>query len=103
MNTEKIGISAVLLGAGRETKESVIDPAAGLRIEKKTGEKVVPGDVLAVLYAEDKAKFSAAEAEYRSALTFGAEAPAPIPLVYALVEKDKVTRLSYQIPPNGQI
>lgn len=93
MDTEKIGISAVLLGAGRETKESVIDPAAGLRIEKKTGEKVAPGDVLAVLYAEDEAKFAAAEAEYRSALTFGAEAPAPIPLVYALVEKDKVTRL----------
>lgn len=30
-DTEKIGIAAVLLGAGRETKESVIDPAAGIR------------------------------------------------------------------------
>mgnify|MGYP002793887141 CR=1 FL=1 len=93
MDTEKIGISAVLLGAGRETKESVIDPVAGLRIEKKTGDRVAPGDVLAVLYAGDEAKFAAAEAEYRSALTFGKEAPAPIPLVYALVEKDKVTML----------
>ena len=94
MDTEKIGISAVLLGAGRETKESTLDPAAGLRIEKKTGDPVAPGDVLAVLYAEDEAKFAAAEAEYRSALTFGPKAPAPIPLVYALVEKDKVTRIS---------
>ena len=93
MDTEKIGISAVLLGAGREIKESTIDPAAGLRIEKKTGDPVAPGDVLAVLYAEDEAKFAAAEAEYRSALTFGPKAPAPIPLVYALVEKDKVTML----------
>ena len=87
-------LKAVLLGAGRETKESTIDPAAGLRIEKKTGDPVAPGDVLAVLYAEDEAKFAAAEAEYRSALTFGPKAPAPIPLVYALVEKDKVTRIS---------
>ena len=54
---------------------------------------MAPGDVLAVLYAGDEAKFAAAEAEYRSALTFGKEAPAPIPLVYALVEKDKVTML----------
>ena len=60
---------------------------------EKTGDPVAPGDVLAVLYAEDEAKFAAAEAEYRSALTFGPKAPAPIPLVYALVEKDKVTML----------
>jgi len=47
-DTEKIGIAAVLLGAGRETKESVIDPAAGIRLLKKAGDPVKKGDVLAV-------------------------------------------------------
>ena len=50
-DTEKIGIAAVLLGAGRETKESVIDPAAGIRLLKKAGDPVKKGDVLARLYA----------------------------------------------------
>ncbi len=78
-------------GARRRKALSTLSRACALR--KKTGDRVAPGDVLAVLYAGDEAKFAAAEAEYRSALTFGKEAPAPIPLVYALVEKDKVTML----------
>ena len=92
-DTEAIGIAAVLLGAGRETKESPIDPAAGIRIEKKAGDKVVEGDLLAVLYAEDAAKFPAAEEKFRAALTFKDMPPAPIPLIYARVDKDGVTRL----------
>lgn len=92
-DTEAIGIAAVLLGAGRETKESPIDPAAGIRMEKKAGDRVQAGDVLAVLYAEDEAKFGPAEEKFRAALTFRDEAPAPIPLIYALVDKDGVTRM----------
>ncbi|MEI3015146.1 MAG: hypothetical protein V8T36_10830 [Ruthenibacterium lactatiformans] len=75
-DTEKIGIAAVLLGAGREIKESVIDPAAGMRLLKKAGDPVKKGDVLAGLYAGDEAKFAAAEDEFRSALTFAAASPA---------------------------
>lgn len=92
-DTEAIGIAAVLLGAGRETKESPIDPAAGIRMEKKAGDWVRTGDVLAVLYAGEEEKFGPAEEKLRAALTFKDEAPAPIPLIYALVDKDGVTRL----------
>ena len=92
-DTEAIGIAAVLLGAGRETKESPIAPAAGIRMEKKAGDRVRKGDVLAVLYAEDEAKFAPAEEKFRAALTFRDEAPAPVPLIYALVDKNGVTRL----------
>lgn len=76
-DTEKIGIAAVLLGAGRETKESVIDPAAGIRLLKKAGDPVKKGDVLARLYAGDAAKFAAAEEKFHSALTFAARRPQP--------------------------
>ena len=91
-DTEKIGIAAVLLGAGRETKESVIDPAAGIRLLKKAGDPVKKGDVLARLYAGDAAKFAAAEEKFHSALTFAARRPQLPALVLARVDKDGVTR-----------
>jgi pyrimidine-nucleoside phosphorylase len=52
MDTEGIGTASVLLGAGRNTKEDPIDYGAGIVLKKKYGEKVMPGDVLAVLYAD---------------------------------------------------
>lgn len=70
MDTEKIGISASLLGAGRVRKEDTIDMAAGLRVFKKTGDKVEKGDVIATLYASDEAKFAQAEQTYLSAIGF---------------------------------
>ncbi len=53
MNTEGIGILSVMLGAGRETKESAIDYAAGMYVEAKTGDKVRKGDVIARLLTND--------------------------------------------------
>ena len=91
-DTESIGIAAVLLGAGRETKESAINFAAGIRMCKKAGDRVRKGDVLATLYAGDEAHFAAAEEKLRAALTFGAAAPTLPALVLALVDKDGVTR-----------
>ena len=90
-DTESIGITAVLLGAGRATKEASIDPAAGLRIEKKAGDVVKKGDILATLYAQDESLFAAAEQKYRSALTFNKEHPVLPKLICALVDKNGVT------------
>lgn len=52
MNTEQCGIASVMLGAGRETKESIIDPLAGIWLHKKTGDYVNAGDCIATIYAE---------------------------------------------------
>lgn len=46
------GICAMKLGAGREKKEDGIDYAAGVYLNKKTGEKVAKGDVLITLYSD---------------------------------------------------
>jgi len=43
------------LGAGREKKDSLIDPAVGLVIEKKIGDKVISGEPLVVIHAADNA------------------------------------------------
>lgn len=45
-----IGVSAMKLGAGRATKDDVIDMSAGIVLSKKVGETVKIGDVLATLY-----------------------------------------------------
>lgn len=91
-NTEKIGNASVLLGAGRLTKEDSIDFAAGIVLHKKAGDKVAPGEALATFYAEDEAKFDAAEEMYRAALTFAQQAPQLPPLVLARVTTEGVER-----------
>ncbi len=51
MDTEKIGIAAMVLGAGRERKEDIIDFTVGLDFEKKIGDYVKKGDVVCYLHA----------------------------------------------------
>ena len=43
MDAQKIGESSAILGAGRKTKDDVIDPAAGIVLKEKTGAKVEQG------------------------------------------------------------
>lgn len=52
MDTQGIGRCSVLLGAGRETKESSLDYGAGIRFAKTLGDSVKKGEVLATVYAQ---------------------------------------------------
>ena len=88
MNTELCGIASSLLGAGRVTKESVVDPAAGIVLKKKTGQQVEKGEVMAVLYSSKEELFGVSEAEFLKAVEIGSRKPAPQPLIYARVTKD---------------
>ena len=47
---DEIGICAMMLGAGRETKESDIDLSAGILMRKKIGDEVEKGDIIAVFH-----------------------------------------------------
>ena len=92
MDTESVGITSVLLGAGRSRKEDVIDPAAGILLKKKYGEQVQAGDVLAVLLASDENLFPDAAEKLKQAYVIGEEAPEAKKLIYARVTKDEVER-----------
>lgn len=92
INTEQCGIASVALGAGRETKESIIDYAAGIILNKKYGDKVEKGDVLATLYAEKESYFITASDMIANAYIIGDKEPAKEPLIYARVGKDSVER-----------
>jgi pyrimidine-nucleoside phosphorylase len=50
INAEDIGIASNMIGAGRDKKEDSIDPAVGIILEVKMGEKVDVGSVLCRLY-----------------------------------------------------
>lgn len=52
INTMELGITSMRIGAGRETKDEVIDPAAGILLHKKLGDRVSKGDILLTLYSE---------------------------------------------------
>ncbi len=82
MDAEKIGISAVLLGAGRAAKGDAVDHDAGLRILKKTGSCVEAGEVIAELYPGAGRDPAEAEACYLAGLTIEEGAPEPQPLIY---------------------
>ena len=67
IQTEEIGRISLLLGGGRETKESVIDLTVGLVLNKKRGDKVQKDDVLATIHANDKEKLVQARRRLRDA------------------------------------
>lgn len=49
VDSESLGIAASMIGAGRQTKEDVIDLAVGIMLHKKVGDKVNTGDILATI------------------------------------------------------
>ena len=62
-----IGLASQHTGAGRATKESSIDLAAGVYLYKKVGDVVKAGETLAVFYGNERAKVDAAMAEAKKA------------------------------------
>lgn len=85
MDAEKIGVSSVLLGAGREKKEDSIDPTAGIILRKKTGDYVEKGETLCLLLTNDEKKIAAAEKKYLEAIEFSSKKPEIMPLIFKTI------------------
>ena len=86
VDTEGYGVASLLLGAGRNTKEDVIDPTAGIILHAKTGDFVNAGDAIATLYSGSESGFAASKARLLAATKLSKEKPADIPLVLDVVE-----------------
>ncbi len=85
MDAEACGRASMLLGAGRETKDSAIDPAAGIVLCRKTGEAVRKGEVLARLYTNRPDRLEQARRILLESYAFAAEKPDDIPLIYDVI------------------
>jgi len=91
IKAESIGIGAMMLGAGRETKDSAIDLAVGITLEKKVGDRVEAGAELAVLHANDaqgNEKIAAVQQMLLSAYEIGPEPAEKPKLVQGYVDKN---------------
>lgn len=90
--TDEIGMTSLILGGGRETKESEIDYSVGLKIWKKVGDYVRKGESLARLYGNDVAKLKAAAPRLMNAYRLSKERVEAPKHVMGIVTKDGVTR-----------
>lgn len=71
MDTEICGKTSVILGAGREVKESDVDYTAGIKFYKKTGDFIKKGDIISELFTSDKDKLDQAMSFLKKGYRFG--------------------------------
>lgn len=86
MQAEKLGMAAVVLGAGRKTKDDIIDPSAGIILVKKPGDSVEKGETLAVLHTSDKDSIPAALDFLNSSVNITEERVEMGPLILGKIE-----------------
>lgn len=85
INTEAIGVSVMLLGAGRKRQDDLIDYSAGLTMVKKIGDKVKIGDTICLIHTNlENSKES--EDMVRSAYTICDTEPTPINYIHEVIE-----------------
>lgn len=75
---DEVGTAAMLLGAGRATKESVIDLAVGLVLRKKIGDQVKKGDSLVTIYSNFEDVNEVKEKLYENIKISSSKVEAPI-------------------------
>ena len=96
MDAERIGRAAMALGAGRARAEDAIDPAVGLVVHKKVGDRVERGEPLATLYFNREERLADAQARLEAAFSLAPAPPASAPLIFE-------TLAPFQKPfPDGQ-
>lgn len=92
MNTEACGLASMVLGAGRVVKDAPIDFSAGIKMYKKTGDKVQRGDVIAEFFTNKKEALPEAITRYSTGIDYGYQKPKEQPLVFARITKDGIMK-----------
>lgn len=92
IEAEEVGVSAMILGAGRETKDDELDLSAGIILNKKVGDYVNKGDILATMYLNKEEKLESAKERFINAYSIVDEKVDPKKLVYGVVTKDGIKK-----------
>lgn len=82
---DEVGICSLILGGGRETKESGIDLSVGIVLEKKTGDYAEKGETLAFIHANDEEKRKACEERLKRAYRIGREKAEAGPIIRGIL------------------
>ena len=86
IHAESLGMIAMELGAGRDTKESSIDLTVGIVLNKKRGEAITEGDVLATIYANDMNKAEKARKDVIKNIVLSEDYEDNTPLIYEIIK-----------------
>ena len=73
IKAEEIGKAAMVIGAGRATKEDEVDHAVGIELKKKVGDKVEKGEVIAEIYFNDEKNVQSSKEMVLDAYVIGKE------------------------------
>lgn len=87
VDTESYGMASLALGAGRAKKEDSIDYSAGITLEKKTGDFVKEGDVIAVLHTNKPESVKEAEERILKATEISSEPVEKKPIILGRIER----------------
>ena len=90
IDAEEVGRAALVIGAGRETKESPIDYSVGIILVKKVGHKVIMGDILAKVHINDMQKLEECKQKIIDAYDLSMEIPKTRPLIFGKVDKEGI-------------
>jgi pyrimidine-nucleoside phosphorylase/thymidine phosphorylase len=81
LDAQTMGRASMVLGAGRERLDSVIDPAVGLVFEKKVGDAVAAGERICAIYSNDRSRVGRVREMIRGAIRISPEPVITQPLV----------------------
>ena len=90
MDSRLIGESAMLLGAGREKRESEIDLSVGIVLKKKVGSKVDISEDLAEVYYNNSEKLKEAKKKLLSSFTISNKKPVKLTLILATISRQGI-------------
>lgn len=86
MMADKIGLAAMQLGAGRETKESKIDLAVGIVLNKKVGDPIEQGESILTIYSISENIEEVKNLLYHS-IKISHSKISPPPLIHEIISK----------------
>jgi pyrimidine-nucleoside phosphorylase len=83
---EDVGTACVILGGGREKKEDAVDPAVGIRLQKKVSDRVAIGEPLCTIFYNDEARGARAKQLLRHSFQVVDAIPEPKKLIRRVIE-----------------
>ena len=86
IHAENVGIASMLLGAGRKTKNDMIDLGAGIVLKVKVGEYVDENQPIATMYTSDSAKLKECEKMLDKAFKLTKEKPKKAKLIHTIIK-----------------
>ncbi|MCF7915727.1 MAG: thymidine phosphorylase [Spirochaetaceae bacterium] len=82
MDTAQLGMSALLLGAGRSKKDDVIDPAVGYWMKRRLGDWVEKGEALAEFHVNSRSNFEESLKRFQDAIRISREPGEAVKVIY---------------------